>query len=70
MRPWLRFQTPSASRTEYANVLSEHRAGDGRGKNNDGAECFHFRHGFSPHSNREKIPARERRSAISTEREI
>ena len=69
MRPWLRFQTPAASRTEDANVLSEHRAGDGSGKKN-GAEGFHFRHGFSPHSNREKIPAWEGRSATSTEREI
>jgi hypothetical protein len=70
MWPWLRFQPPAASRTEYANVLSEHRAGDGSGKNNGGAECFHFRHGVFPHSNREKIPTWEGRSAASTEREI
>jgi hypothetical protein len=68
MRPWLRFQTPSASRTGYANILSEHGAGSG--KKNDGAQGFHLRHGLSPYGYREKITVWERGSAISNECDI
>lgn len=54
--PWLPFQTPTASRLPWATVLSEHRAGDGGGKNNESAKCLHW---LPPRSGPEEAPCHE-----------
>ena len=53
-RGW--FDSPAVFRPEHAWVLRQDRAGDGGGKNRDSAQCFGFRHGFSPYVHRGENP--------------
>ena len=66
VRPRLRLQTVAASRPPYACVLSEHRCGEGGGKNGDGAECSHSGHWLSPRCCREETVPWESRSDIQS----
>lgn len=54
--PRLWFQTHAACRPPWATVLSEPRAGDDSGKNDESAKRFHW---LPPHSSPEEAPCHE-----------